>query len=145
MKYNFDEIIDRKNTNCEKYDDLIEIFGNNIYKDPITDDGTKKSLKGLNIEIFYESQTALMVAVGDYDTSCKIGSKHWCIATSKHMWDNYVDGTTKQFFAWDFTKKISDKEHMIGVTVGLGNKIKYAHWSDDSRVNNPDSVLDNIE
>lgn len=27
-------------------DDLIEIFGNNIYKDPITDDGTKKSLKG---------------------------------------------------------------------------------------------------
>jgi hypothetical protein len=34
---------------------------------------------------------------------------------------------------------------MIGVTVGLGNKIKYAHWSDDSRVNNPDSVLDNIE
>ncbi|MBP7508370.1 MAG: PatB family C-S lyase [Prolixibacteraceae bacterium] len=27
MKYNFDEIIDRKNTNCEKYDDLIEIFG----------------------------------------------------------------------------------------------------------------------
>lgn len=108
-------------------------------------ENVKKSLKGLNIEIFYESQTALMVAVGDYDTSCKIGSKHWCIATSKHMWDNYVDGTTKQFFAWDFTKKISDKEHMIGVTVGLGNKIKYAHWSDDSRVNNPDSVLDNIE
>lgn len=30
-------------------DDLIEIFGNNIYKDPITDDGTKKSLKGFQL------------------------------------------------------------------------------------------------
>ncbi len=27
MKYNFDEIIDRRNTNCEKYDDLLAIFG----------------------------------------------------------------------------------------------------------------------
>ncbi len=29
MKYNFDEIIDRRNTNCEKYDDLLQIFGKN--------------------------------------------------------------------------------------------------------------------
>ncbi|MDA3929651.1 MAG: PatB family C-S lyase [Prolixibacteraceae bacterium] len=28
MKYNFDEIIDRTNTNCEKYDSREEIFGN---------------------------------------------------------------------------------------------------------------------
>lgn len=27
MKYNFDEIIDRRNTNCEKYDDLLAVFG----------------------------------------------------------------------------------------------------------------------
>ena len=28
MKYNFDEIIDRRNTNCEKYDSREKIFGN---------------------------------------------------------------------------------------------------------------------
>lgn len=28
MKYNFDEIIDRRNTNCEKYDSRESIFGN---------------------------------------------------------------------------------------------------------------------
>ena len=105
----------------------------------------KNSIKGLNVTIAYESPTCLMVAVGDYDSSCKIGSKHWCIATSKHMWDNYVDGTTKQYFVWDFTKKISDKEHMIGATIGLGNKIKNAHWSDDSRVVNPDAVFAELE
>jgi cystathionine beta-lyase len=27
MKYNFDEIVDRRNTSCEKYDKCIEIFG----------------------------------------------------------------------------------------------------------------------
>ncbi|MDR1348631.1 MAG: PatB family C-S lyase [Prevotellaceae bacterium] len=27
MKYNFDEIIDRRNTNCEKYDKCMEVFG----------------------------------------------------------------------------------------------------------------------
>lgn len=104
----------------------------------------KKSLEGLNVEIIDESPLCLMVRVGDYDTSCKIGSKHWCIATSKHMWDNYVDCTTKQYFIWDFTKKISDKEHMIGATIGLGNKIKSAHWSDDSRVINPEKVFDEL-
>ena len=39
------------------------------------------------------------------------------------MWDNYVDGTTKQYFIWDFTKPISDKKHMIGATIGLNNKV----------------------
>ena len=105
----------------------------------------KKSLEGLNVQIAYESPTCLMVSVGDYKTSCKIGSKHWCIATSQHMWDNYVDGTTKQYFVWDFTKNISDKEHMIGATIGLGNRIKNAHWSDDSRVNNPEAVFAELE
>ena len=105
----------------------------------------KKSLEGLSVQVVYESPTCLMVSVGDYKSSCKIGSKHWCIATSQHMWDNYVDGTTKQYFIWDFTKNISDREHMIGATIGLGNRIKTAHWSDDSRVQNAEKVFAELE
>ncbi|MDR2125348.1 MAG: cystathionine beta-lyase, partial [Prevotellaceae bacterium] len=29
MRYNFDEIVDRKNTNCEKWDNCTERFGRN--------------------------------------------------------------------------------------------------------------------
>ena len=104
----------------------------------------KNEIEGLNVKIEYESPEVLMVSVGDYETSCKIGSKHWCIATSKSMWDNYVDGTTKQYFIWDFTKPISDKKHMIGATIGLNNKVKAAHWADDTKVNNPDSIFDEL-
>lgn len=104
----------------------------------------KKSLDGLNVNIVYETQECLMVTVNDYDTSCKIGSKHWCIATSKSMWDSYVDHGTKQYFIWDFTKDISDKRHMIGATIGSNNNIKSAHWSDDTRVENPKEVFDSL-
>ena len=101
----------------------------------------KKSLQGLNINIVHESPELLLITVGDYASSCKIGSRHWCIATSKSMWDNYVDGTTKQYFIWDFTKSISDKKHMIGATIGMNGKVRAAHWADDTRVDNPDQVF----
>jgi len=107
-------------------------------------DSIKKSLDGLNVNIVYETPELLIVTVGDYESSCKIGSRHWCIATSKNMWDNYVDGTTKQYFIWDFTKSISDKKHMIGATIGLNNKVKTAHWADDTRVDNPDQIFDEL-
>ena len=62
----------------------------------------KKSIEGMNITIAYESDELLMVSVGDYDTSCKIGSRHWCISTSKNMWDNYVDLYNKTIFYMGF-------------------------------------------
>lgn len=39
----------KENVEGAGLDELLEIFGNNIYKDPITDDGTKKSLKGFQL------------------------------------------------------------------------------------------------
>lgn len=104
-------------------------------------DNIKKSLHGLNVEISFESPELLIVCVGDYNASCKIGSRHWCLATSKNMWDNYVDASTKQYFIWDFTKDISDKQHMIGATIGSDDKVKNAHWADDSTVQNAAQVF----
>lgn len=101
----------------------------------------KKSLVGLNVQIVHESPELLIITVGDYASSCKIGSKHWCISTSKNMWDNYVNATTKQYFIWDFTKSISDKTHMIGATIGANNKITAAHWANDTSISNPDKVF----
>jgi hypothetical protein len=94
----------------------------------------KKKLEGKNVDIMVESEDLLMVRVNDYATSCEIGSKSWCIVTSKSYWDSYVNVFTSQFFIYDFTKDISDKRHMIGATISPSGEIKNAHWADDAAV-----------
>lgn len=99
-----------------------------------------KKIEGENVDVIVATPDILMVRVNDYETSCNIGSKHWCISTSESYWKSYVNEATVQFFIWDFTKDRSDKRHMIGATIspgynGLG-KITSAHWSDDTRVEN---------
>ena len=76
-----------------------------------------------------------MVKVNNYDASCKIGSKHWCISTSDSYWKSFVNEFTTQFFIYDFTKDISDKKHMIGATISPSGRVTSAHWADDSSVN----------
>jgi Ankyrin repeats (3 copies) len=95
---------------------------------------TKKKLEGTNTKIVFESEDLLIVQVFDYNSSCKIESKHWCISTSENMWKQYVDKFTNQYFIYDFTKDISDKASMIGVTVNPLDSIKTAHYSDDTKI-----------
>ena len=93
-----------------------------------------KKIEGKNVDIMVATPDILMVRVNDFETSCEIGSKHWCISTSKSHWNSYVNEVTTQYFIWDFTKDISDKRHMIGATIAIGGKISSAHWADDTRV-----------
>ena len=115
----------------------------NNLKGDFNSEAIKKKLEGLNVEIVVDTEELLMVRVKDYDTSCKIGSKHWCISTSESMWNHYVNDFTNQYFVWDFTKDISDKRHMIGTTVSPGGKITSGHWADDSSIHDL-SVLDDL-
>jgi len=94
----------------------------------------KKKMEGLNVDIVLESEEMLIVQVNDYNASCKIGSKSWCISTSSSYWNSYVNEFTTQYFIYDFTKPISDKRHMIGVTVSPSGKFHAAHFADDSAV-----------
>lgn len=93
-----------------------------------------KKLEGQNVDVIEATPDILMVRVNDFESSCAIGSKHWCISTSKSHWNSYVNEFTNQYFIWDFTKDISDKRHMIGATISPGGKITSAHWADDSRI-----------
>lgn len=97
-------------------------------------DTIKKKLEGLNVVIIEDRPDLLMVRVHDYEASKVIGSPHWCIVTSKSMWDSYVNDFTNQYFVWDFSKDISDKKHMIGTTVSPGGIISSGHWADDSSI-----------
>jgi hypothetical protein len=92
----------------------------------------KNKLEGTDTKIIFESEDLLIVQVFDYELSCKIGSKHWCISTSESMWKHYVNEFTNQYFIYDFTKYISNKAFIIGVTINPLNKIYTAHYSDDT-------------
>lgn len=76
----------------------------------------------------------LIIQVNTYKASCAIGSRHWCISTSESMWGSYVNPFTNQYFIYDFTKSISDKRHLIGVTVSPKGKFTSAHWADDTAI-----------
>lgn len=97
-------------------------------------DTIKNKLKGLNAEVAFESSEVLVIAVYDFKASCALGSKSWCISTSNSYWNQYVNEFTTQYFIFDFTKPVSDKRHMIGVTVSPNGSYHAAHYADDSRV-----------
>lgn len=109
--------------------DLIENlsgkFNLETYKKKIKD-------KGLNVEIMLESPDILVIRPLDYEASCELGSKSWCISYSKNYWDSYADIFSNQYFIYDFTKNIDDKKSMIGVTVNPDGTYKAAHFKDDS-------------
>lgn len=94
--------------------------------------------EGEDYNIIYKSPELLIVQPMNYETSCRIGSKQWCISTSKGQWDNYVDEFSNQYFIYDFTKKLSDKRSYIGVTAVPSESdespvFSDMHFKDDSR------------
>ena len=97
-------------------------------------DSKLKLLEGKNVDIVVARPDLLMVKVNDFETSCEIGNKYWCISRDRSFWNRYVNEVTTQYFIWDFTKNISDKKHMIGVTIGLNGKIESAQWSNNTSV-----------
>ena len=125
------------------YDSTMTIIENNAGAFNL--ETVLKKLEGRNVEIMVALPSILMVKVLDYETSKAIGSPHWCIVTDPSMWTHYVDGSTVQYFIWDFTKKISDKRHMLGLTYGMFDNINNAHWADDSECENPKEVLEEYD
>jgi hypothetical protein len=94
----------------------------------------KKKIKETNsdVEIMLERPDLLVLRPKNYQSSCALGSNSWCISYSKNYWDSYVDVFSNQYFIYDFSKPLSDKRSMIGVTVNPDGSFKAAHFKDDS-------------
>ena len=96
------------------------------------------SIKYEDIELVYKDSNTLILWIDNYDRSCDLGSKHWCISTSENMFEDYTKGFKKQYFIYDFTKDISDKKSMIGATIGANGKPTDIHYKDDTEGNKED-------
>ena len=83
-------------------------------------------------EIVYKDDQTLIAWIETYKRSCEVGSKSWCISTDEDHFKNYTENFKKQYFIWDFTKGISSKKSLIGVTVAGSGKPVNIHFKDDS-------------
>ncbi len=94
----------------------------------------KKKIKDKKcaVEIILERPDLLVIKPLDYSASNALGSSSWCISYSKNYWDSYADVFSNQYFIYDFTKSLSDKKSMIGVTVNPDATFKASHFKDDS-------------
>jgi len=93
-----------------------------------------KKIKDTNakVEVVLDRPDLLVLRPKDYHASEAMGSKSWCISYSRNYWDSYVDVFSNQYFIYDFSKELSDKKCMIGVTINPDKSFKAAHFKDDS-------------
>lgn len=102
-----------------------------------------EKIKKYNVDIIEANPEILMIKVNDYEASHNLGSMHWCISTSKSTFEQYANAFTVQYFIYDFTKKISDVKHKIGATLSPNGDITYAHYADDTKVEDM-SIFDDM-
>ena len=134
----YTEIKDFYSKKGGRYKDISELindtksFIENL-KGPWNSEEVSKNLsKG---EIVYKDDQTLIAWIETYKRSCEVGSKSWCISTDPTYFKSYTKNFKKQYFIWDFTKDISDKKSLIGVTVtGSGNPVNI-HFKDDTKGN----------
>jgi len=74
-----------------------------------------------DVKIFYKSPELLIFTISDFETSKKLCSQEFCIATNRSHFDSYVDTFNNQFLIYDFTKKPSDVRSIIGATIQPSN------------------------
>ena len=85
-------------------------------------------------ELVYKDDTTLILHIKNFERSCDLGSKYWCISTDEEHFDEYIldSDYSKQYFIYDFSKNMSDNRSMIGVTVREDGTISAMHLKDDT-------------
>lgn len=124
-------------------------------------DKLKDRIESQNTEVieFNKEKGVIVAKINDYAASNKLGSKSWCISTSKTFWNDYVEkrqvlstnfspitkaflkkikntdleGLNYQFFIWD--KRKASPLDLIGLTY-TANLTKVAGHSRDDSYNN---------
>jgi len=112
---------------------LINNLSGGFNLDKIKEKIAKNNLK---VEIALERPDLLVLQPKNYIASKALGARSWCISYSEPYWNSYVDVFSNQYFIFDFSKSLSDKKSMIGVTVNPDKSFKAAHFKDDSVCSN---------
>jgi hypothetical protein len=99
----------------------------------------------LDVEVLLEDydNNVLIIKVNDYKASSLLGSQSWCISYNQSYFNQHVvneEGikslNNAQLFVWNFNKKPTDQDSMIGITIDKNNNVTDAHYKDNTGCNN---------
>ncbi len=123
---------------AEEFNASMRSFIENSKSHEISAITDKINDSNLNAKIVVENhdKNVLLLEIKDYEASQKLGSSSWCISTRKSYFDSYISKgdkplNNKQYFLWDFNKKPSDKESLIGFTLDMMGSLQASHYKND--------------
>lgn len=91
----------------------------------------KEKLNLMNIEPVINENNIIVVKVENFEQSKSLGSKSWCISRDDYYFENYTTENSKQYFLFDFNKKETDLDSMIGFTLYHNGQFRSQHLKND--------------
>lgn len=87
------------------------------------------------VEVVFDGEGIIIMEVRSFSACRRLFSNtSWCIKDSMGMWNSYVGGTkyTKQYMINNFNLAPHNNRSIIGVTIGQGQSVDYAHLKNDN-------------
>lgn len=91
----------------------------------------KEKLNLMNIDPIINENNIIVVKVESFEQSKSLGSKSWCISRDDYYFDAYTSENSKQYFLFDFNKKETDLDSMIGFTLYHNGQFRSQHLKND--------------
>jgi len=112
---------------------ITYLYKNNLSKEEILNDIEKVQ----GAYLYYEDDSFIVAEIFSPNSSCKLGSKSWCISTSKYFFNIYsgIDTGNKQYFIWNLKVESTSQESLVGVTISPNGRVHTSHLKNDRYVN----------
>lgn len=106
----------------------------------VTKDKIIKKSQDLNAKVIQDSNSLVILQIDNFKQSEVLGSSSWCISRHETHFKNYTKENKKQYFIYNFEKRLTDNDSIIGVTLDNG-QLNIAHYKDDTRIKKNDTFL----
>ncbi len=126
----------------EEFTDFMVKVSNQL--SGFNEDNLFAKLSNLSIKPLISENGVYVFEVTTFEQSKLVGSPSWCISRSESYFNNYTSEGAKQFFIYDFNKKESDNNSMIGITIKNDGTFSTQHLKNDDYIY-PDDFLENIK
>lgn len=96
--------------------------------------------KSTNTRIITDENNMIILQIDNFNQSKLFGSSSWCITREESYYKKYTQNNKKQYFIYNFNKKLTEKDSLIGITLN-GKQLHVAHYKDDTLLKDNDDFL----
>lgn len=86
-----------------------------------------------NVNIVYQENNILIIAIANFKQSNCMGTRKWCISYDKNHFIKYQD--YQQYFAFNYNYEITDKRSMVGLSLSKKDlSVVCAYYKDNTEM-----------